>query len=243
AEHGSTQNKTAPPADHGSTRGNAAPTHGGTTTPPAEGTPAPSTHGEAPPSDGGKAPLSGGEAPPSTDGKAAPTHGSTTTPPADGNAAPTHGGTTTPPAEGNAAPTHGETPPPADGTTAPPTHGDATPAIDTAGAIAFVRDYYSALDERRYADAWAVLSPAVRQRFGGFARWKAGYARTTRSDPRNLTTRPDGTALIVSLRLVAHEKNCDATQTFRVTWRLEQNAGGWRVAGLQGIALGGRPCE
>ena len=106
-----------------------------------------------------------------------------------------------------------------------------------------MRDYYAALDEQRFDDAWGVLSPAVQHSFGSFAKWKAGYAQTTKSEPRELTTRPAGDALIVNLRLVAHEQNCDALQAFRVTWRLEQQAGGWHVAGLQGAALQGRPCE
>ena len=49
-----------------------------------------------------------------------------------------------------------------------------------------MRDYYAALDERRFEDAWAVLSPAVRTRFGGFGHWKAGYAKTVSSEPKDL---------------------------------------------------------
>ncbi|MDA0162576.1 hypothetical protein OM076_20040 [Solirubrobacter ginsenosidimutans] len=222
----------APPAKHGSTHGKPAPRGNGTTAPPA-------TDKAAPPSDGKSAPPTESETAPPTDDKAVP--------PADGKTAPPTHGVTTPPADGNAPPATGdETPGSSEpAPAAPAERGSALPgaAPDADAATAFVRDYYAALDERRFEDAWAVLSPAIQQRFGGFARWQAGYAQTAKSDPRELITRPDGGALIVNVRLVAHEKNCDASQTFRVTWRLEPTADGWHVAGLQGIALGGRPCE
>jgi hypothetical protein len=106
-----------------------------------------------------------------------------------------------------------------------------------------VRDYYTSLNERRFEDAWAELSPAIRARFGGFARWQAGYARTVASEPTDLTTRADGEALIVSLRLVAHEKRCSAVQSFHVIWTLERVSRKWSVVGLSGRVAGSRACE
>jgi hypothetical protein len=128
-----------------------------------------------------------------------------------------------------------------------PTGRDSAPATQGAtpgaGALAFVRDYYSALNEHRYDDAWAALSPAIQARFGGFTHWRAGYAQTLSSDPRQLTTRADGDAVIVSVRLVAHEKNCNGVQNFDVTWRLVRTSAQWTVAGLRGSVAGGSSCE
>jgi hypothetical protein len=55
--------------------------------------------------------------------------------------------------------------------------------------------------------------------------------------------RAGGNTRAVGLRLVAHEKSCNARQNFRVTWRLQRVAGKWRVAGLRASALGRRSCD
>ena len=90
---------------------------------------------------------------------------------------------------------------------ATPQRRTATPAADISPggpapgadeAKEYVRDYYTALNEQRYDDAWAVLTPAIRSRFGGFEHWKAGYAKTLSSKPKDLVTtlqgRPHGRA-------------------------------------------------
>ena len=133
---------------------------------------------------------------------------------------------------------------PTDGATdSTPADTASDPATAAPAAIAFVRDYYAALDARRYADAWADLPPALRREFGGFARWKDGYARTVTSTPTDFATRADGDALIVSLRLAAHERNCSGVQNFRVRWTLQRTSGTWRVAGLRGSELASPICD
>jgi hypothetical protein len=136
---------------------------------------------------------------------------------------------------------------PANGPPDTPTATPAGTASDIASlapaAIAFVRDYYAALDARRYADAWADLPPTLRRAFGGFAHWKDGYAQTVTSTPTDFATRTDGDALIVSLRLAAHEKNCNGVQNFRVKWTLQRVSGTWRVAGLRGSELASPTCD
>jgi hypothetical protein len=142
--------------------------------------------------------------------------------------------------------------PSADAPAASPTPAAETPASplpDTPAspledeATAFVGDYYTALDERRFDDAWASLSGSVRDAFGGFARWKAGYARTVSSRPRDLAVRTDGDDTIVEHRLLARDKGCDSTRNFSVTWRLERVSDTWKVAGLRGTALPGPRCK
>ena len=116
------------------------------------------------------------------------------------------------------------------------------PSTPSKGAATFVRDYYDALDARRFEAAWAVLSPAVRRSFGGFDRWSAGYAGTISSRPQDIVvTRADGT---VSVRhvLIADHRDCNGEQRFSVTWNLERASRSWRVTGLQGTALNTPPC-
>ena len=131
-------------------------------------------------------------------------------------------------------------PTPAHGAPAPG-EGD-SPAPSAADAKAFVRAYYTALDEQRFDDAWAELSPAIHTQFGGFARWKAGYAKTVSSAPKDLAISRRGGATIVRLRLVARERDC-AARAFSVTWTLERGSGEWSVVGLRGTALGGASCS
>lgn len=132
----------------------------------------------------------------------------------------------------------------ADTPAAPSTGTSAAPVSPLADeAAAFVREYYAALDERRFDDAWALLSPAVRKEFGGFARWKRGYARTVSSRPRHITVRAVGEPTVVEHRLAARDKGCAATQVFSVTWRLERAADTWTVVGLRGSALPGPRCR
>ena len=76
-----------------------------------------------------------------------------------------------------------------------------------------MRDYYTALNEQRYDDAWAVLTPAIRSRFGGFERWKAGYAKTLSSKPKDLVTTLKGDRMVVRLRLAALEEGCPSRAT------------------------------
>jgi hypothetical protein len=106
-----------------------------------------------------------------------------------------------------------------------------------------VRDYYRDLDAKRYADAWAVLSPAVRAQLGPFARWKGGYGRTLSSEPRDIVV-AGGAGGVVSVThvLVARDVGCAGERSFRVTWRLRANSGGWSAVGLSAVALGMHRC-
>ena len=110
---------------------------------------------------------------------------------------------------------------------------DAAPAAES-----FVRAYYRALDEKRFEDAWDSLTPALRTRFGGFAGWKAGYATTVYSKPRNIAVTATGNGATVEHLLVARDKNCAGERRFSVTWRLRRVSEQWSVTALTAAAVG-----
>jgi hypothetical protein len=125
---------------------------------------------------------------------------------------------------------------------APATPHGAAPAAAPAGAGAFVRGYYAALDARRFERAWARLSPAVRAALGGFDRWRAGYARTVSSRPGTLAIATQGELVMVQHRLLARDRGCAGPQRFSVTWRLRRVSGTWSAIGLRGSALDTAHC-
>jgi hypothetical protein len=105
---------------------------------------------------------------------------------------------------------------------APNASSDAPPVGDQAGAdspAAVVRAYYRALDRREFAAAWRILSPAVRDAFGGFERWRAGFASTLSSRPRDLRASSNS----VELELVARDRAACGVlvQRFAVRWELD----------------------
>jgi hypothetical protein len=116
------------------------------------------------------------------------------------------------------------------------------PSPTRPGPAAFIRSYYAALDEHRYADAWTRLSPAVKARFGTFAHWSGGYATTLVSRPEDVRVTPaaDGSAT-VRHSLVARDRTaCGGTleQRFAITWRLAPAGAGWTVASLSATTAG-----
>ncbi len=99
-----------------------------------------------------------------------------------------------------------------------------------------VRAYYRALDRRDFAAAWRVLSPTVRQDFGGFDRWRAGFATTLSSRPTSVTS--DGDA--VELVLVARDRAACGVlvQRFAVRWLLADG----RAGAVTARRVGGPAC-
>jgi hypothetical protein len=133
-----------------------------------------------------------------------------------------------------------------------PAAGDALPVPATQPAPAdFVRAYYTALDKRQFADAWKRLSPAVKARFGTFARWRAGYATTVASAPESIkvSSAADGSATVRHVLVARDRTTCGGTreQRFAVTWTLVPADSGWTVANLTATAIGSAaqstPCQ
>jgi hypothetical protein len=226
--------KTTPPTD--ATPETISPTHGTTTkTPPTDATP------KTTPPTGATSkttPLTG--APATTLGEGA------TNPIAPTGDAPKTDGVPKTTAHGNGAPKPGE-PVAGEGETAvPPTSG--APKTGAAGdAAAFVRSYYAALDARRYEDAWKRLSPALKTRFGGYAKWRAGYGATLSSRPSAIksSVAPDGSTTVEHVLVARDRAACGppVEQSFAVTWRLMRSGAGWSVGDLRATARGGKPAR
>ncbi len=107
--------------------------------------------------------------------------------------------------------------------------------------VATVRAYYRALDERAFGRAWRALAPAVRRSFGGFGRWRAGFAATLASSPSGLRTIRAGDARIVVHRLEARDRAACGVlvRRFDVRWRLVRDVTGWRAEALTGSPVAG----
>jgi len=124
---------------------------------------------------------------------------------------------------------------------AAPAHAAAPPAARPAPAE-FVRAYYATLDAHRFADAWKLLSPAVKARFGTFADWSAGYATTLSSAPEDVrvSRAADGSAVVRHILLARDRSKCGGAleRRFAVTWKLVPAGSGWTVAGLAATSAG-----
>lgn len=106
---------------------------------------------------------------------------------------------------------------------------------------AVVEAYYRALDARRFKEAWTVLSPAVHAAFGGFERWRDGFATTLSSSPRDIELAREGAAVSLAHELVTEDRSScgPVRRTFRVRWRLEPDGDAWRAASLTGVKTAG----
>ena len=148
------------------------------------------------------------------------------------------------PAPTVAAPAPTEAAPAPSGAAPDPNPREASPPPVTAptGAQRFVRDYYAALDERRFAVAWRMLAPGIQSAFGGFAKWRRGYARTVANSLSELRVRPAVAGATVGLTLRAGDRDaCGKTvvRRFAVTWQLARTDAGWRATAAAARALSG----
>jgi hypothetical protein len=111
------------------------------------------------------------------------------------------------------------------------------PAPQPVAPRAVITRYYLDLDRRRFAEAWRILSPAVRAGFGTFESWRAGYATTLRSRPRALRiTGHDGGATAVLVLEAADRAPCGTLRrSFDVRWELRRAGRGWRAERLSAM--------
>ena len=130
-------------------------------------------------------------------------------------------------------------PAPAKPAPAKPARAKPTPAAER-----FVREYYAALDRRRFRAAWRMLAPGVQTAFGGFAAWRKGYGRTLSQAPGAIRVTGAGAGATVSLTLRAGDNACGMTveRRFAVTWRLARTDAGWRATAASARKLGPQPC-
>jgi hypothetical protein len=106
-------------------------------------------------------------------------------------------------------------------------------------AEALVTSYYEALDDRRFAAAWKTLSPTVRQAFGGFDGWRAGYETTLSSEPREIVVSPDGKTVELVLIAVDRSPCGEIRRRFAVTWKLLRVDGTWVAESLGAVKRSG----
>ncbi len=110
----------------------------------------------------------------------------------------------------------------------------------------FVREYYAAINARRFDVAWGMLAPEVQAAFGGFDVWRQGYEHTVSNSPRAVTVTAAGTGASVGLTLKAGDRGAcgkTAERRFAVTWRLARTDAGWRATAASGRKLSGpEPC-
>jgi hypothetical protein len=127
----------------------------------------------------------------------------------------------------------------------PEAGGMAAPrGVAAPSAEELVTSYYEALDDRQFATAWKALSPAVREAFGGFEGWRAGYETTRSSRPSDIVVSPDGKT--VELVLVAADRSpCgEIRRSFAVTWKLLRVDGTWVAESLSAVKRSGpEPAE
>jgi len=109
-----------------------------------------------------------------------------------------------------------------------------------------VEGYYRALDAGRFEAAWAILTPAVQAAFGDFGHWRAGYADTLSSTPRDIHVSRQGGLATVAHDLLAEDRTpCGPVrQTFAIRWRLAATDAGWRATSLTAVKRSGpEPAE
>jgi hypothetical protein len=135
---------------------------------------------------------------------------------------------------------------PAAPSAAPP----AIPATPSVSPAALVRSYYADLNAKRFDAAWRQLSAGVRARFGGLAKWRAGYATTVSSRPEQLsaTTAADGSATVRNVLVARDRTSCGKVveRRFAVVWQLARARSAWTVAAVRATPLGSarpQPCS
>ena len=122
----------------------------------------------------------------------------------------------------------------------PETGGMAAPrGVAAPSAEALVTSYYEALDDRRFSAAWKTLSPTVRDAFGGFDGWRAGYETTLSSEPSDIVVSPDGKTVELVLIAVDRSPCGEIRRRFAVTWKLLRVDGTWVAESLSAVKRSG----
>lgn len=144
-----------------------------------------------------------------------------------------------PPPTPAAPTTTGEEPEPTTTAAADPDPVPGAPPLDTLEA------YFERLNADAPEAAWALLAPAVRERFGGYDVWSEGIARRTSIVPA--VTPSGGSRRAPEFEVeqaVVDETPCGlpAERTFAGTWTLEPDGNdGWLIADAEQTLVAGPP--
>ncbi len=95
-----------------------------------------------------------------------------------------------------------------------------------------VQTFYRAIDDDRFQTAWSCLSTATRSSFGGYARWRSGYAGSvsTRLISSRVTDQAAGTAVVAfQLRSCSANGSRRRIERFSGRWEALNGPAGWRL--------------
>lgn len=101
-----------------------------------------------------------------------------------------------------------------------------------------IRDYYTAIGQRHFDHAWARLSDSLRNQFGGYATWTAGYetmVSTVSTSTNGQALNPSATRVDVHANVRSVDVDaCDTrrAQRFAGTWTLALVNGRWRATNV-----------
>jgi len=115
--------------------------------------------------------------------------------------------------------------------------------LASSAAIA-LRDYYTAIDEQQFDEAWARLTVEQRAAFGGeITAWQAGYDDTLEHSIEVLSGQGyvQGSRATVSYAITAVDSNTCESE-FRSTARMRKAQGRWLIERLEGRAVGEPLC-
>jgi hypothetical protein len=124
-------------------------------------------------------------------------------------------------------------------TTIPVTSPPATQppaATDTAAAVQIVLDYYNAIVQKQYDQAYRLWAQNGAARAQTRAEFEQGYANTAGVSVLLDKASASGGAVTVPATILAVENQADQSQKpqrFAGTYTLRQESGGWRIAGAQ----------
>lgn len=124
----------------------------------------------------------------------------------------------------------------------PPEDEEETP--DRAAAAAhFVRRYYHRVSERRFRQAWVMLSFNLRSRLGSYSSWRSGFRRSIGTRVNRSTATWNGKRAVVSVALRSRDRDaCNGrtvSQFFRGRWTLVRRDGQWRATRVAMRTVGG----
>jgi DNA-directed RNA polymerase specialized sigma24 family protein len=103
---------------------------------------------------------------------------------------------------------------------------------DTMGPAQTVQQYYLLLNERRYGEAYDLLTENTQIEFGPFSQWESGFASTTIVNPLTVSLLEEGADYaVVSVEVVAEDVSEGSTvYLIEGTWVLVTDGGPWKMS-------------
>jgi hypothetical protein len=100
-----------------------------------------------------------------------------------------------------------------------------------------VNRYYHGVSAHHYPTAWSCLRTATRKSFGGYTRWRDGYATTAWVHVLSAVT-TDQAAGLGRVRFTIRSCRGDGiVETFRGTWFTQDGPAGWRIGAPKAVRV------